>query len=116
MNVPGIDDEIDSNVDDEHKVIQLANYRRPSRARRLRYALPDVEITPTTLLLAAFVVLLFVVAPIRLLWSTTEGFRGLVLTTVGWAAGLAVAGLVAWKLAPSVWRYARDRLAHDDED
>jgi hypothetical protein len=110
VNVPGIDDDID----DEHKVIQLSRYRRPSRARRLRYALPDVELTPTTLLAAAFVVLLFVVFPIRLLWSTTPEFRGLVLTTVGWAAGLTVVGLAAWKLAPAVWRYARERLDREN--
>jgi len=108
VNVPGIDE-------DEPPVVQLASYRRPSRAQRLRYALPDVEVTPTTLLAAAFLALIFVVAPIRLLGATSPEFRGLVLTTVGWAVGLVAVGLVARVLSRLVPWGREHREKENDE-
>ena len=109
--------------DDEFGVTRLPRYRRPGRggqllapARWLRStvvnAAANLELNATEAMFAGVVGLIFVVAPIRLLWSTTPEFRGQVLATVGWAAGLAVVGLVAWKLGPKLalaaWRYIRD--------
>lgn len=107
-------------TDDEFGVTALPRYRRPGRGGRLlapaRWlrstvvnTLANLELSLTETVFAALVTLIFMAMPIRFLWSTTPEFRGLVLTTASWGAGLGVAGLVAWKLAPAAWRYTRDR-------
>jgi hypothetical protein len=101
-----------SKIEDEFSVIQLRHYRRRSWIRRILNGLDIIDELPRELLFGGGMTLIFAAFVIRALWSTTEEFRGLVLTTVGWAAGLAVAGLVAWKLAPAVWRYIQDRYDH----
>jgi hypothetical protein len=102
--------------EDEFGVIQLRHYRRHSWVRRILNGLDIIDELPRELLFGGGVTLLFAAFVISALWSTTEGFRGLVLTTVGWAAGLAVTGLAAWKLAPAVWRFIRERFEQRGAD